>query len=211
MKEVYIVGEDPVTIEIIRRIVKDYAPNLCIKGQLPARGSEIKSKMENFNKFSLVYPVILLSDMDTADCAPLAKSDLMKGMSPQNRNFIINIAVDEAEAWLFADTKGFAKYLGVAEKYIPKSSEQKFGGLKKRLEINVPLKSSYYLTHQVIVNSNEKELREQIYAPGKSCKGPEYNPALKPFIKEFWNIEEARKNSYSLEGMIKRIQSLCIR
>ena len=40
MKEVYIVGEDPVTIEIIRRIVKDYAPNLCIKGQLPARGSE---------------------------------------------------------------------------------------------------------------------------------------------------------------------------
>ena len=54
MKEVYIVGEDPVTIEIIRRIVKDYAPNLCIKGQLPARGSEIKSKMENFNKFSLV-------------------------------------------------------------------------------------------------------------------------------------------------------------
>ena len=198
MKEVYIVGEDPVTIEIIRRIVKDYAPNLCIKGQLPARGSEIKSKMENFNKFSLVYPVILLSDMDTADCAPLAKSDLM-----------INIAVDEAEAWLFADTKGFAKYLGVAEKYIPQSSEQKFGGLKKRLEINVPLKSSYYLTHQVIVNSNEKELREQIYAPGKSCKGPEYNPALVPFIKDFWNIEEARKNSYSLEGMIKRIQSLC--
>ena len=202
MKEVYIVGEDPVTIEIIRRIVKEYAPNLCIKGQLPARGSEIKSKMENFNKFSLVYPVILLSDMDTADCAPLAKSDLMKGMSQQNRNFIINIAVDEAEAWLFADTKGFAKY-------IPKSSEQKFGGLKKRLEINVPLKSSFYLTHQVIVNSNEKELREQIYAPGRSCKGPEYNPALLPFIKEFWNIEEARKNSYSLEGMIKRIQGIC--
>ena len=76
MKDVYIVGEDPVTIEIIRRIVKYYAPNLCIKGYLPARGSEIKNKMENFNNFSLVYPVILLSDMDTADCAPLAESDL---------------------------------------------------------------------------------------------------------------------------------------
>lgn len=208
MKDIYIVGEDPVTQEIIRRIVGDYAPNLHIKGLLPARGGEIKNKMENFNKFSLTYPVILLSDMDTDDCAPSAKSSLIKGMSPQNNNFIINIAVDEAEAWLFVDTKGFAKYLGVAVECMPQSSEQKFGGPRKRLEVDVPLKSSYYLTHRVITNSNNRELREQIFAPGKSCKGPEYNPALLPFIKASWNIEEARKNSYSLNGMIKRIQTL---
>lgn len=208
MKEVYIVGEDPVTIEIIRRIIKDYAPNLHIKGQLPARGSEIKSKMESFNKFSLTYPITLLSDMDTDDCAPLAKSKLMNGMSQQNSNFIINIAVDEAEAWLFADTKGFAKYLGIEEKYMPHSSEQKFGGLRKCVEIDIPLKSSYFLTHRIITHSTDKDLREQIFASGKSCKGPEYNPALLPFIKNIWNIEYARKNSYSLEGMIRRVQAL---
>lgn len=33
--------------------------------------------------------------------------------------------------------------------------------------------------------------------------------ALLPFIRTSWNIEEARKNSYSLDGMIKRIQTLC--
>ena len=60
MKEVYVVGEDPVTKEIVSRIIRDYAPNLYIKGYLPARGGEIKKKMENFNAFSLSYPVVLL-------------------------------------------------------------------------------------------------------------------------------------------------------
>ena len=71
MKEVYVVGEDPVTKEIVSRIIRDYAPNLYIKGYLPARGGEIKKKMENFNAFSLSYPVVLLSDMDADDCAPM--------------------------------------------------------------------------------------------------------------------------------------------
>ena len=89
MKEVYVVGEDPVTKEIVSRIIRDYAPNLYIKGYLPARGGEIKKKMENFNAFSLSYPVVLLSDMDADDCAPMAKDNLTKGMSSQNSGFII--------------------------------------------------------------------------------------------------------------------------
>lgn len=49
-------------------------------------------------------------------------------------------------------------------------SEQKFGGPKKRMEMEIPLKVSYFLTHKVIVESNKKDLKEQIYAPGKACK-----------------------------------------
>ena len=220
MKEVYVVGEDPVTKEIVSRIIRDYAPNLYIKGYLPARGGEIKKKMEATldmkaqhgifigPRAPFGYPVVLLSDMDADDCAPMAKDNLTKGMSSQNSGFIINIAVDEAEAWLFADIKGFARYLGVAEEHMPHPSEQKFGGPKKRMEMEIPLKASYFLTHKVIVESNKKDLGEQIHAPGKACKGPEYNPALLPFIKNDWNIEEARKNSYSLDGMIKRVSAL---
>lgn len=49
MKGVYIVGEDPVTLEIIHRILSVYAPNLQIIQTLPARGSEIKNKIGSFN------------------------------------------------------------------------------------------------------------------------------------------------------------------
>lgn len=208
MMEIYIVGEDPVTCEILKRIISDYAPSLMVKGALPARGSEIKSKMAAFNLMASSYPVVLLSDMDTDDCAPIAKNNLTKGIAVIHDNFIINIAVDEAEAWLLADRDGLAKYLGVKIEVMPIAEEQKFGGMHKRTEMAVSLKSSYFLTHNIISTSTDKELKAQISAPGKACKGPEYNSAIVPFIQNSWNIEMARKNSYSLDKAIMRIQSL---
>ena len=49
MKKVYIVGEDDVTKAIIRKIMGKYAPALEIQAELPARGSEIKHKIPEFN------------------------------------------------------------------------------------------------------------------------------------------------------------------
>lgn len=208
MSEIYIVGEDPVTCEIVKRIVADYAPNLVVKGTLPARGSEIKSKMISFNLLASSYPIVLLSDMDADDCAPIAKDKLTKDVATLNNNFVINIAVDEAEAWLLADREGFAKYLSVKLENMPAAAEQKFGGMRYRKEIVVPLKSSYYLTHNIVSLSTDKELKARVYAPGKSCKGPEYNSAILPFIRHKWNIETACENSYSLSRMIDRIKAL---
>lgn len=44
MREIYLVGEDEVTKAIIRKIMAVYTPELTVKGELPARGSEIKNK-----------------------------------------------------------------------------------------------------------------------------------------------------------------------
>lgn len=206
MKNVFIVGEDPVTRAILSRVIKDFAPHLRVIGSLPARGSQLKSKVGEFNKLSETNPVILLSDQDTEDCAPQAKKKLLTGIS-QNDDFVVNIAADEAESWLLADKKGFANYLKIDENAMPDSTEQKFGGPRARKEISVPLKSSYYLTHELIRNSHNKNLREQISAV-ESCKGPEYNDAICPFIDEKWDIQAAQSNSYSLQGMIKRVEEL---
>lgn len=45
MREIYLVGEDEVTKAIIRKIMAVYTPELTVKGELPARGSEIKIKL----------------------------------------------------------------------------------------------------------------------------------------------------------------------
>ena len=107
---VYIVGEDPVTLAIIQRIIKDYAPHLNIIQSLPARGSQIKSKIGSFNTVANSSPVILLTDLDTDPCAPMAKANLLKGLSSVSPEFVINVAVDEAEAWLLADRDGILEY-----------------------------------------------------------------------------------------------------
>lgn len=206
-KDVYIVGEDPVTKAVLRRIIQDYAPHLHVKGELPARGSEIKAKMQSFNKMAMSYPVIVLSDQDANYCGPAAKKKLLEGISPISSDLLVNIACDEAETWLYADRKGFANFLHVPETEMPMALEDYYGGAKKRTEISVPCKTSYHLTHFLIKHSSNMTLRKQIQS-NRSCKGKEYNTAILPFIENRWNIEEARKLSYSLQGMIKRIQRL---
>lgn len=207
MKEVYLVGEDPVTRAIIYRILSVYAPNIRVKQELPARGSEIKSKIDSLNKLSQSTPVILLTDLDADDCAPILKNKLLEGMV-QERDFILNIAVDEAEAWLMADRNSFASFLNVNLADMPNSAPHKQGGRRALPEMSIPVKASYYLTHTLAPKSTHAEIRAQIAAVGRNCKGKEYNNALLPFIQEQWDISVAIANSDSLRRMVKRITTL---
>ena len=209
---VHIAGEDPVTVEVVRRILHDYAPKLHVISVQPARGSELKSKVSAFNKLAQNVPVVLLSDQDTDDCAPKAKENLLNSIESQSENFIVNIAVDEAEAWLYADRAGFARFLGIDIAKMPTAKENRFGGPRVRIEIDTPCKTSFHLTHILIKESKDADKKAQLFVESTSkCKGKEYNSALIPFIRNVWDIESARKLSYSLDGMVRRIQSLNVR
>lgn len=204
MTGVYVVGEDRVTRAIIRRILSDYAPNLSVLKEEPVRGSQLKGLIPNFNRLSLTVPVVLLEDLDTVDCAPVAKQMLLRG-EPQSEDFIINIAVDEAEAWLYADREGLSSYLEVPIDSIPQSAMQPMGGPRPRLELSINMKTSLHLTSILICQSNNESLLKQIRSSDGRCKGPEYNPAIIPFIENIWDPERARSRSYSLDRAINRI------
>ena len=49
---VFIVGEDDVTLTVIRRVLSYCSDNCEIIQTLPARGGQIKSKIAEFNKLS---------------------------------------------------------------------------------------------------------------------------------------------------------------
>lgn len=208
--KVYISGEDAVTKAIIERLLRFCSPRFQVTKEIPARGSEIKKKISALNTLAQTQPVVMLTDLDTTDCAPILKTSLLKG-EPQSQNFLINIAIDESEAWLMADRNGFAKFLDVEEDTIPKACLQKMGGLKRIMEMSFHAKSSWVLTHEIAPQSRNEELKHQICAQGTASKGPEYNDGILPFVKTFWNIEEAMKNSDSLSRMVKRLKSLAER
>lgn len=204
---VYISGEDQVTKAVIERVLSFCSPRFKILKEMPARGGEIKKKIQELNKLSAIRPVILLTDLDASSCAPHLKKDLLKG-AVQNENFIVNIAVDEAEAWLMADMNAFSEYFGIPLSDLPCAALNKMGGNKALMEMSFPCKSSWMLTHQYIKKSTKDELRMQIEVTGTSSKGKEYNQAVVPFIKNFWNIEAAMANSDSLTRMINRLLTL---
>jgi hypothetical protein len=203
--KVYIVGEDLVTRAIIRRILSYCSADFEIIMELPARGGEIKSRIPEFNNLSKIRPVILLMDLDNVPCAPQLIDKLI---IEKNKDFIFNVAVDEAEAWLMADREGFAKYFKINIKDMPVPHQTKQQGGKALTEMNFAYKSSLFLTTELIKKSKKSEYIQQLTPKKDACKGPEYNSCLLPYICTAWNIDNARRNTDSLNRMIIRIQNI---
>jgi hypothetical protein len=179
--KVYIVGEDPVTYAIIKRVLAYCSGGFEIIAELPDQGGQVKSKILEFNALSI---------------------------SDKNDNFIFNIAVDEAEAWLMADREGFANYFKIILEDMPTAHKTKQGGRKTLTEMNFSYKSSMFLTHELIKKSKHLEFIRQLTPKKGAAKGPEYNSCMLPFIQNIWNIDNARQNTDSLNRMIVRLQNL---
>ena len=202
--KVYIVGEDDATKEIIRKIINYCGNKIEIITELPARGGQLKSKIKEFNVLSKAFPVILLTDLDNNDCP----TTLIKSWNIVDKNdkFMINIAVDEAEAWLMADRESFAKYFHVKEDLIPTSHKTKLNGPHYTTEMNFPYKASLYLNSKIIPESTDMAIRQQMLPTNGSVKGREYNVIVIPYIKKHWNIDKAISNSDSLRRMVNKIK-----
>jgi hypothetical protein len=202
---VYIVGEDLVTYAIIKRVLAHCSNDFNILSELPARGGQVKSQIDKFNQLALSHPVILLIDLDAETCAP----ELIKKLIPyKNKNFILNIAVDEAEACLMADREGFADYFKIKIGDIPSSHQTKQGGRKALTEMKFDYKPSLYLTRELVKKIKHAEFKQQLTPKKGATKGPEYNSCLLPLIQNKLNINHACRNTDSLSRMIGRIQDL---
>ncbi len=203
MTRIHIVGEDDVTRAVLRQVIFSCNKNVEIISEFPARGGQINAKLEGFNNLAKAYPVVLLADLDTHSCAP----ELLRKWFPEGKNdqFIVNIAIDEAEAWLMADREGFASYFAIDLKEIPDAEPMKQGGNKALTEMKFPCKSSLFLMKELIQKSRNGDFKKQLIPKKGAKKGPEYNTCLVPYIQNHWNIKTARKNSDSLDRMIKRI------
>lgn len=202
--KVYIVGEDDATKEIIRKVINYCGNKIQIITELPARGGQLKSKIHEFNSLSKSYPVILLTDLDNYDCpATLIKS---WNIVDKSEGFMINIAIDEAEAWLMADRESFAKYFYVNENLIPTSHKTKLNGPHYTTEMNFPYKASLYLNSRIIPESESDSIRKQMLPANGAVKGKEYNVIVIPYIRNYWDVEKAMSNSDSLRRMVDKIK-----
>ncbi len=207
--EVIIVGEDAVTQSIIKRLIKEVCPDgMSILREDPARGGQIRSLAARYNVLAQSYRIILLADLDQAVC-PFTEQQAWLGNQPRHPRFMFRFAVDEAESWLLADRTGFARFLGIQPELIPMATPSNERREPDNLEIRPPVKSSFFIMHQLATISNRREIREALVPLNRSSKGPQYNSTLVPFIENDWNIEAARQNSRSLNRMYGRLQEWC--
>ena len=147
------------------------------------------------NLASRGVPYVMLTDLDDGACAPELVRSWM-GSAPIHPNFLLRVAVREVEAWILADQKGFARYLGIAEAVLPRDCE----------ELDDPKRELLLAARR----SRFRRIREDIVAESRRgfVQGPDYNGALSGFVVRYWSITRAASKCESLRKALRRLQEL---
>jgi hypothetical protein len=208
MSGIIVVGEDEVTRAIIKRIIR-YIGNLPIDPVIqPVRGSQLKNLLENYNRLAASRDIIILTDLDTIDCAPTLIRNWFtdKGIS-RHKNLTFRVAVTEGESWLLADRKGFATWLKIPIDLIPPPASQNPRKEPKEIEVRPHCKPSLFIMKNLASQSTDKEKCRMLTPREGARKGPQYNSCLLPFIEDKWNITAAIQCSSSLRRAIHEIKT----
>jgi len=191
--------EDDLSLEVLLRLLNSSgvrSSDRCfsVGEKRPGRGyGYLKKTINGFNQASKYMPYLILTDLDDRECAPR----LINEWLPQTRNpnLIFRIAVREVESWLLADDAGFASFLGIAKRKLPRNPD----------DLCDPKATLINLAR----TSRKRDIIADIVPrPGSTAKqGPAYNDCLIPFVRDTWNPEKARQHSQSLEKALRALET----
>ena len=151
----------------------------------------IKKNIKGFCLASKGIPFFVLADLDRYDCPASLIFDWLGGEVQQNCLF--RIAVREVEAWLLADKKGFAEYVGVSEVILPRNPEAEDNPKHSLIEI--------------VRRSRRREVKGDVIPVNQYARvGPNYNDRLSEFVAKYWDVNLAMKNSDSLRRAYNKLR-----
>lgn len=189
----FLVVEDVLGEEVIRKVINDYRQDIQIGVCYGKSGlGYIKKHISAFNNASKGQPYMVFADLDQDECAPSRIKEMLP--VPKSSNLIFRIAVREVESWILADREAFAGFAGIRQSLIPYHPDNEADPKLKLIKL--------------VTKSSKRLLKEAVVpAPGSTAKiGPAYNAELVSFVRNQWNPEIAAENSDSLSRAIKAIK-----
>lgn len=161
------------------------------------RKSEMKKRIQAFNKSATTTPYIVLVDLDHDNsCAPELCRDWIPNMSEQ---MCFRVAIREIESWLLADREHIARFFGVKISDIPEDTDS----------IDYPKE---FLINLARHSTDKKIIEALVPRPGSGrVEGPAYIAYLTEFVTNKtrgWRPSVAGTNSDSLFRCIKAISKI---
>lgn len=197
MMTIYLAFEDDCAEAILRKLFKIYNSHYDIQILNSKQGGAgtLRKNMPKYNNLAKKFPVIILTDLDNANCVVEFKNNWLKGIKVE-QNLHLRIAIRESESWLLADKFNLAKWLEISENLILDNPEI------------LPDPKQHFLT--IIKKSKNRDLKEDLLPAknNKSLVGLAYNYQVTKFVEQHWNPDKAMQNSDSLKRLVKVIQSL---
>lgn len=195
MRTILIVGEDALSCALGENLVHCFLPDW--QTPLPSINTNGVTKLVTaipryLEQAKHFQPVLCIADTDRK-CA----KQLLERWLPQRQcdQFMLRLAVSEAESWLLADRSSLASYLGIAEKLISRTPEEEIN--PKGHLLNLAKKSGNRMLRSEIVSATD---------PSKQGSG--YNLHLCNFVKTHRSAPRAAASAPSLKRAIARLEKL---
>lgn len=196
MIPISLVVEDLLTKSVALEILKATGKSFSVNTVYDSGGfGYIKSKIIGFNSASKGCPYLVITDLDSGECAAGLIADWFGTVSVEH-NLIFRVAVKEVESWILADRESFSGFLGIRADLIPEDTDT----------LTDPKASLVSLS----AKCRKRSLRERIVPDETNIgakQGPDYNGALIEFVQRCWRIRSAVNHSPSLKRAFNRIQS----
>ena len=194
MMEIVIATEDALSEALLETLVQRSGRPVEIAERLRRQGfGYLKSRIASLNQMAEWRPVLMLTDLDQAACAPQLRRDWLR--QPFAPNLLFRVAVREVEAWLLADGEAFAGFLGIDSNRVPARPEA--------------LPDPKQTLLGLVRKSRHRDLkRDLLPAPGsRTVQGLGYNEQLIRFVRDHWRVDHAISQAPSLARAWQRLQA----
>jgi hypothetical protein len=197
VKRIAVVAEDLLTQAVLHKCISEVLPAYSVaRTEVKGGRGNVKRELAAYAALAQVMPVFVGVDLDDDDCAPMLLAGW--GRLPPQAGFLLRVAVREVEAWVLADQKRIASFIGAAPNDVPRRPEELADPKRSLLELarahaKAELKAD-------LVPRNYDSLYPRI--------GRAYNLRLCEFVRKSWRPHVARKKSPSLERALVALEQL---
>jgi hypothetical protein len=130
----YLAVEDDLSENVLRKVLSSMSIFQIIAVIGKKGYGELKKNLLAYNKAAIVYPFLLLTDLDKCECPPTLIREWLNGIT-LNTEFIFRVAVPEVESWLLADDTRLRSLLGLKKVFSIKKPEELSDAKMKLLDL----------------------------------------------------------------------------
>lgn len=195
MREILVVGEDELCGALGARLVEYALPGwrLPLEPIVSGGVTKLRAALPRYrDQLAAHQPVLCIADTD-GTCA----NEMLQAWLPRGpvQNFLLRLAVNEAEVWVMADRAGFAKIFGVSVATLSRDPERLADPKRELLAL--------------AGRSKVRTIREEVFrADDRSKPGSGYNLHLCRFVRSRWDPASAMENSDSLRRAVDALSRL---
>ena len=183
MTPIAIATEDQLSEAIALRLIADISTPHLVQHKLGRRGNGyLKSKMDNWYQMAQQQVMLVLTDLDRADCLVEFRDKWLASEPPDS--LLLRIAVREVESWVLADHVAMRELIG-AKGVLPVAPD----------ELPDPKQALLRLA-----KGAPKQVRNDLLKTidGHLSPGLGYNARLSEWVNSVWNPQRAAVRSPSL-------------